>query len=247
MKEEIKRKLFSVGLQVVWLFIVIVVIYVAITYCDSVNNKYNNLAEMYNEEIKLKADYQYANDEGTVAYWKNKYNEAAALYNATWDEMNAYREIAERTSMSSFIDIDIPEMESDAIGYIYIPTCNIQGFIRYGSTAEAISNFHVGEFEDSEDIGIGNYSLCGHANELKKYVFSPLYDIEIGDPIYIYKDNTIYKFSADYIRTVEPEETWILNHTDTPTCTLMCCVDEGKNRFVVFGNLLMSKEVLSSE
>ena len=206
--------------------------------------EYNQLVEMYDT---IKVDYDKTSTEYEDVL--NKYNELQSMYNLQTDELSAYKEISARSASSSYMDIDIPTIPTDCLGYMYIPTCEVSAFIRYGSTPEAISNYHIGEFEVSEEIGVGNYSVCGHASAQKQLIFSKLENISVGDPIYIYKDGTLYKFSADYMRDVDPDDTWIVESTgtDNPTCTVMCCTDSGERRFVVFGNLVKTKEIEISE
>lgn len=213
--------------------------------------EYNNVAEKYNDLLDNfeRSQTEYTSLMEDYSQLQSDYNDLTQAYNLQEDELQAYKEISVRNADSSFMDISIPTIPDDCVGYMYIPTCDVSAYIRYGSTMEAISNYHIGEFEDSGEIGVGNYSVCGHASTQKQLIFSKLESISIGDPIYIYKDGTLYKFSADYKRKINPEDTWILDDTGTgeATCTLMCCTDSGERRFVVFGNLIRSQEIEESE
>lgn len=135
----------------------------------------------------------------------------------------------------------IPE---DCIGFLYIPSVSIEANIRYGSTMEAISGGHVGEFECSERLGVGNYSILGHANENKDYVFSNLYNIKHGDCVYIVKNNQVYVFLVDETKVVEPDDVWILDSSDVPIITIMCCINDGNDRFVVNGYLVDVQQIM---
>lgn len=216
----------------------------ATTDYNNLVDEYNSLFTNYQDSIADLETYKSKYDEVSVMY-----DDLASLYNLQTDELSAYKEIATRSASSSYMDIDIPTIPDDCVGYMYIPTCDVSSFIRLGSTQEAISNYHIGEFEVSEEIGVGNYSVCGHASDTKQMVFSKLLDISIGDPIYVVKNDTLYKFSADFMLDVDPEDTWILENTGTnnPICTIMCCTDSGKRRFVVFGNLVKTKVLEKSE
>ena len=144
-------------------------------------------------------------------------------------------------------ELVIPEIPDDCIGYLSIPSCGISGFIRYGSTMESISNGHVGEFEDTGEIGVDNYCILGHAREGKdSLVFTDLEpNISTGDLIYVVKDSRLYTFQTGYYRVIEPEDVWILDRTGYPGITIMCCTNQGKQRFVVFGGLVGSRSLLS--
>lgn len=209
---------------------------------------YEELIDMYNElvdayEIESKAKEIV---ESNLSKTTSLYNNLAVDYNKAQDEIKNLKEAATKEENSELIDIDVPDVPSDCVGWIYIPTCDVSAYIHYGSTMKAISNKFVGEFENTGEIGVGNYCVLGHSNEKKKYVFSSLKpNIQVGDPIYIYKNGTVYKFNVGYTRVVDPDNVWILTPTETEqaTITIMCCADEGKKRFVVFGNFVASKQL----
>lgn len=208
---------------------------------DEVIEMYDTLAEEYEAESKARADAEASLEKTTTLY-----NELADSFNDAQAEVKEYKEIAESVAVDDSIDVTVPDLPSGAIGWVYIPSCDVSAFMHYGSTMQAIANKYVGEFEDTGEIGVGNYCILGHSNEKKKYVFSPLKEnINIGDSIYIYKDKTVYKFSVGYYRVVDPDNVWILDDTgmELPTCTIMCCSDSGQRRFVVFANFVSKKVV----
>lgn len=206
---------------------------------NEVVEMYDALADDYEKESEARATAE-ASYEITI----NMYNDLAKEFNDTQDELKEYKDIAETVGTNETITIDIPDLPAGSIGWVYIPSCDVSAFMHYGSTMKAIANKYIGEFENTGEIGVGNYCILGHSNEKKNYVFSPLkQNIKIGDSIYIYKDGTIYKFAVGYFRVVDPDNVWILEDTDTPTVTIMCCSDNGERRFVVFGNFISKKEV----
>lgn len=143
-------------------------------------------------------------------------------------------------------EMNLPDfvIEDDAVGHLYIPTCEISSNIRYGSSMEAVSDNHVGEFECADEIGKGNYSLLGHSNETKKYVFTGMENkLQINDPIYVVKDNKVYEFVTYETFVVDPQDVWILQSTDKPIVTIMCCTNNGTQRFVVRGALAREVEL----
>ena len=140
-------------------------------------------------------------------------------------------------------DDGIPKfsLKKDEIAFLYIPSCSIEAKIRYGSTMKAIKDNRVGEFECSQEIGVGNYCLLGHSNPKIKYVFSNLEPkAEIGDEIYVVKDGTVYVFEISETFTVNKDDVWILATSHKAKITMMCCTDNGKKRFVVVGNFVES-------
>ena len=149
-------------------------------------------------------------------------------------------EVKTEVSISDLDVIELPEFspQKDTIGNLWIPTCNIVANIRYGSTMEAVANKNIGEFECSDPIGKGNYSILGHSNEIKDYILSTLEpNIQIGDSVYVIKDNILFTFEVYETMIVESTDTWILKSTKEPIITIMCCTNNGEQRFVVRGIL----------
>lgn len=209
---------------------------------DEVVDMYDNLADEFEAESAARADA-----EASLEETMNLYNSLVDDYNAAQEELGEYKTLVDSVGVDEEIDIEIPELPKGAIGYVYIPSCDVSAFMHHGSTMQAIANKYVGEFEDTGQIGVGNYCILGHSNEKKKYVFSSLKDnINVGDSVYIYKDGTVYKFAVGYYRVVDPDNVWILTETDTDkaTCTIMCCASSGERRFAVFCNLVSKKVVV---
>lgn len=202
---------------------------------------YDTLAADFEAESQARADAEASLEKTT-----NLYNDLANDFNNAQSEITEYKTIVEDTAINEDIEVAVPDLPNGAIGWVYIPSCDVSAFMHYGSTMQAIANKYVGEFEDTGEIGVGNYCILGHSNEKKKYVFSPLKEnIKVGDAIYIYKDKTVYKFSVGYCRVVDPDNVWILDDTgmEFPTLTIMCCSDSGQRRFVVFANFVSKKVV----
>lgn len=215
------------------------------------DKEYNELVNEYNELVEVNSTYESeinrVNKE--ITDLTDRYNSLVSIYDSTKESRDSLKETAIETGNIPLDQINVPDMKDGVIGWIYIPTCEISAYIKYGSNMKAISNMFVGEFEDTGELGRGNYCVLGHSNENKSYVFSGLErNINVGDPIYIYKDDTLYKFIVGYYRVVTPDNVWILTDTETGlgSCTIMCCTDEGANRFVVFGNYV-EKLVINKE
>lgn len=208
---------------------------------DELIEAYNNLASDYENESAARESAEASLEKTTTMY-----NSLATDYNKAQDKLKEYKTLTASNGNDTEIDVEVPTLPKGAIGWIYIPSCDVSAFMHYGSTMEAIANKYVGEFEDTGEIGVGNYCVLGHSNERKKYIFSDLAPkIKVGDAVYVYKEGTIYKFEVGYFRVVDPDNVWILTPTDTEqaTITIMCCADSGQRRFVVFGNFVSKKEV----
>lgn len=203
---------------------------------------YTELQQTYSE---LKTEYDslvnsHKELEENSLSLQEEYNSLVQLFNQQSKENTNIKEALMKAGTSTEINIDVPELTDGSIGYVYIPSCNISALIKEGTSAESLANMFVGEYEYTQTLGEGNYSLFGHASDTKQYVFSSLKEIKPNDSIYIYKHNVIYKFNVGYVFNVDAEDVHILEDTgvDRATCTLVCCSEGGKRRLVVFGNLV---------
>ncbi len=81
----------------------------------------------------------------------------------------------------------------------------------------------------------GNCFITGHSSNYwwikSKYntVFTLLPKLVVGDKVIVYYKQKKYIYEAKEIKEVSPNETSVLNPTDTPTLTLMTCVPIGTN------------------
>ena len=79
-------------------------------------------------------------------------------------------------------------------------------------------------------------ALAGHRDTF----FRRLRDIRSSDDIRVVTPTGTFAYKVDGTRVVTPKDTWVLNHTDTPTLTLVTCypfyfIGEAPQRFIVKG------------
>lgn len=152
------------------------------------------------------------------------------------NSLNKYEQNTKEESVPNLPVFGIPD---DCVAFLYIPSCGIEAYIRYGSSMETISNGYVGQFECAQELGVGNYSILGHSNEEKHYVFSDLEpNIRIGDDIFVADREKSYRFKVDGVAVVNAEDTWVLEKSISPKLTIVCCTNNGTQRFVVSAILI---------
>lgn len=217
------KKLFSYTFDIIVCCTLVVSLLLNIANKD----KYDALNNAYNE-ITLRL-------ENTVRENETLKSDIDKLSNTN----KALLENLESSNTKSAIELPDFSIPSDCIGFLYIPSCDIQAYIRYGSSLDVISDMHVGEFECAQEIGVGNYSLLGHSNETKQYVFSSLQpNIKIGDDIFVVKNNKTYRFEVDGRAVVDANDVWVLEKSVSPRLTIVCCTNNGTQRFVVSAILI---------
>jgi sortase A len=85
--------------------------------------------------------------------------------------------------------------------------------------------FIVGHYRTTALAGQnGNAVFAGHvASRNWGNVFINLYEINVGDKIQIYTNDTIFTYTVSKIRLVLPTETSVMDPTQDPTVTLITC------------------------
>ncbi|MCQ2491093.1 MAG: class D sortase [Ruminococcus sp.] len=136
------------------------------------------------------------------------------------------RELYLRKMLKENINFEIPSLE------IKVPV--LEGT---GSKQLQVS---AGHFEGTGELGKGNYCICGHNSTVYAEIFNDLDNIKNGDEMYLIdndENRTRYKYIVTEYKTVEPNDTWVLNDYGDDRLTVISCTDDGKQRQVVVGTL----------
>ena len=131
------------------------------------------------------------------------------------------------------------------IALMEIPSINLsQGIVE--GISDASLQYYLGHFEDSVGPGEkGNFSIAGHRVSDYSEAFVNLYKAEIGDEIIVKanKKEYIYKITNSFI--VSPTDISVLENTDSATITLVTCTVGAKERLIVKGDLIETKDLNS--
>lgn len=131
------------------------------------------------------------------------------------------------------------------IGRLLIPSINLNLSL-YNGVSNSILNSGLGTMKPNLEIGKGNFPIVGHYSSDKETLFGGLYDINIGDLIYLTDNENIYEYKAYDNKVVNPDEIkWIEDDIakkhGKPIISLMnCYYIDGKNtdkRYFVFAEL----------
>ena len=116
-----------------------------------------------------------------------------------------------------------------------IPRLDIKVPVLEGTDMKSLQ-VSAGHFEDTGALGKGNYCIAGHNSTIYAEIFNDLDKIEIGDEMYLVdidEKRTRYLYVVTEYKTVEPNETWVLNDFGDNRLTVISCTDDGKHRQVV--------------
>lgn len=118
-----------------------------------------------------------------------------------------------------------------------VPSLDIKVPVMDGTDQKTLSAA-AGHFENTGEVGSGNYCIAGHNSTIYAEIFNDLDDIKIGAEMHLYdndENKTCYTYEVSEKLIVNPEETWILNDFDDDRITIVTCTDDGKQRQVVIG------------
>ena len=120
-----------------------------------------------------------------------------------------------------------------------IPSLEIKVPVLEGTGSKQLQ-VSAGHFEGTGELGKGNYCICGHNSTVYAEIFNDLDNIKNGDEMYLIdndENRTRYKYIVTEYKTVEPNDTWVLNDYGDDRLTVISCTDDGKQRQVVVGTL----------
>jgi len=131
-------------------------------------------------------------------------------------------------------------------GRIEIPAISVNETIREGVDLSVI-NQGVAHWSGTADPGgAGNMVLAGHRTT-HTAPFRDIGELEPGDLIYVSRaDGVVATYRVAEKLIVAPQDTWIVESTDTPMLTLFACHPKGsaKQRIVVRADLLDAPVVM---
>lgn len=129
------------------------------------------------------------------------------------------------------------------IALIEIPSISLsQGLVE--GISDDVLQYYLGHFENSANPGeIGNFAVAGHRVSDYSEAFVNLYKVEIGDKINVKanKKEYIYEVTENYI--VSPDRVDVLDNTEDATITLVTCTVGAKERVIVKGKLIETKDL----
>ena len=128
------------------------------------------------------------------------------------------------------------------IALIEIPSINLSQGLVEGITDDVLQ-YYLGHFENSAMPGEkGNFSVAGHRVSDYSEAFVNLYKTEIGDKIIVKanKKEYVYEITDNFI--VSPENIEVLDDTEDATITLVTCTVGAKERLIVKGKLVETRD-----
>jgi len=149
-------------------------------------------------------------------------------------------EAVQSLSIAEVLQAQIKASKMPVIGSIAVPSVHMQLPILKG-VGNAVLAIGAGTMKPNQQLGQGNYALAGHYFEEKDILFSPLYQAQIGDIIYVTDMSNVYEYKLATKKIIAATDVYIVD--DIPnqtTLTLITCAEKGSKRLALQGDFVQS-------
>lgn len=121
------------------------------------------------------------------------------------------------------------------LGGISIPNVGMNLPIGEG-VSNATLALTAGTMKKEQVMGEGNYALAGHHMKRQNLLFSPLFKVKIGDPVYLTDLHYIYEYRIEGKSTIEATDIEVIeDRVGEKTLTLITCDLDGTKRLSIRG------------
>ncbi|MED4076680.1 MULTISPECIES: class A sortase [Lysinibacillus] len=149
-------------------------------------------------------------------------------------------EAVQSLSIAEVLQAQIKASKMPVIGSIAVPSVHMQLPILKG-VGNAVLAIGAGTMKPNQQLGQGNYALAGHYFEEKDILFSPLYQAQIGDIIYVTDMSNVYEYQLATKKIIAATDVYIVD--DIPnqtTLTLITCAEKGSKRLALQADFVQS-------
>ena len=133
---------------------------------------------------------------------------------------------------------DVLEAQSQAknmpaIGSIYIPSVDMKLPILQGVGKYALA-VGAGTMKRNQQMGHGNYALASHYIEGQDVLFGPLYELNVGESIFLTDKDMIYEYKTISKKVIQATDVHVIEDVANKTLlTLITCTEKGTKRLSV--------------
>ncbi len=149
-------------------------------------------------------------------------------------------EAVQSLSIAEVLQAQVKASNMPVIGSIAVPSVHMQLPILKG-VGHSVLAIGAGTMKPNQQLGQGNYALAGHYFEEKDILFSPLYQAQIGDIIYITDMKDVYEYKLTTKKIIAATDVYIID--DIPnqtTLTLITCAEKGSKRLALQADFVQS-------
>lgn len=152
------------------------------------------------------------------------------------DQLDASFDFDETTTLTikDVMEAQLNRSDLAVIGTIVAPTVDMQLPIVKGVSNYALA-VGAGTMKATQKMGEGNYALAGHYFKNKPdLLFSPLYNTNIGDIIYVTNKTEVYAYKIYKKEVIAASSVQIIQDPSNETIlTLITCANDGVDRLAI--------------
>lgn len=143
-------------------------------------------------------------------------------------------------SIAEVLQAQIKASNMPVIGSIIVPNVQMQLPILKG-VGNAVLAAGAGTLKPDQQLGQGNYALAGHYFENKDILFSPLYQAQVGDIIYVTDMTDVYEYKLATKKVIAATDIYIIDDLpDQTLLTLITCAEKGTKRLAIQADFVQS-------
>ncbi len=143
-------------------------------------------------------------------------------------------------SIAEVLQAQLKASDLPVIGSIAVPSVHMQLPVLKG-VGNSVLAIGAGTMKPNQQLGQGNYALAGHYFEDKNILFSPLYQAQVGDIIYVTNMTDVYEYKLSMKKIIAATDVYIIDDIpDQTTLTLITCAEKGSKRLAIQADFVQS-------
>lgn len=141
-------------------------------------------------------------------------------------------------NMADVLTAQVTNVTFPVIAQLAIPSVNLHLPIGKG-VSESVLLYGAGTMKPEQQPGEGNYALASHYIEGKDILFGPLYNVELGDRMFIVDSEFTYEYAVTKREIILDSDVQVIyDMPDETLLTLITCAEEGTKRLLVQGKFV---------
>lgn len=132
------------------------------------------------------------------------------------------------------IGADIHPADGETLAILRLDRLGIKVSVAEGIDKNVL-RISAGHFPNSAMPGQGNFAIAGHSSLIYTCLFNDMHKAVVGDTIIVETKDKAYKYLVSDIKTVDPEDMFVVQDTRESVITIVTCTNSGQNRLIIRG------------
>ena len=132
------------------------------------------------------------------------------------------------------IGADIHPADGETLAILRLDRLGIKVSVAEGIDKNVL-RISAGHFPNSAMPGQGNFAIAGHSSLIYTCLFNDMHKAKVGDTIIVETKDRAYKYLVSDIKTVDPDDMFVVQDTRESVITVVTCTNSGQNRLIIRG------------